>query len=105
MSYVRRAIRWMNSSTVSMRRSRAMTSFKTYRPAPTIICSTMFCWAWILFLCIAEQSVYHAGAVYVSWERMYSLYRATLDRSGRSNRRTGRSMLRAALLWWITCST
>ncbi|GBP44675.1 hypothetical protein EVAR_44203_1 [Eumeta japonica] len=25
----------------------------------------MFCWAWILFLCEAEQSAYHAGTAYV----------------------------------------
>ncbi|GBP66369.1 hypothetical protein EVAR_88479_1 [Eumeta japonica] len=53
-----------------IQRSQAITSFKTYYPAPTIIHRTMFCWAWILFFCDMEQSAYHAGAAFVSRERM-----------------------------------
>ncbi|GBP32463.1 hypothetical protein EVAR_24627_1 [Eumeta japonica] len=51
MSYIRRAMCWMNSCTVAIQRPQAITSFKTYRPALMIICRAMFCWAWILFLC------------------------------------------------------
>ncbi|GBP42302.1 hypothetical protein EVAR_16398_1 [Eumeta japonica] len=47
-----------------MQRSRALTSFKTYRPTPTIIHKPLFCWAWILFLYDVELGVYHVGAAY-----------------------------------------
>ncbi|GBP01297.1 hypothetical protein EVAR_72717_1 [Eumeta japonica] len=45
MSYILREMCWMNSSTDLMQMSRAITSFKTYRTAPTIIRRAMFCWA------------------------------------------------------------
>ncbi|GBP77201.1 hypothetical protein EVAR_48334_1 [Eumeta japonica] len=57
-----------------MQKLRAITLFKTYRPAHTTIRKAMFCSAWILFLCDVEQSAYDAGAVYVSreWIKPYT---------------------------------